>query len=160
MAENILAIQEEIAYNLEQLQYYENLYNESYNNYVYWLDLYTKCQSVKENWGFLASCKNKYGFTKNVINANFESSQTTMGSLSNRVKRIKAEIDRLQNELNQESEALSELTELETTIANNNQQIAQNKRELSLSNFKVYVVPVVILALMFFGIYLIRKKGK
>jgi hypothetical protein len=159
MAENILAIQEQIAYNLEQLNYYELLYYDEYDLYVYWYGIYRECDSLKGKNPF-ASCKKRFGYTRNELHSKKDHYRVSSNAYGATITGIRKEIDRLQNELGQENEILSDLTELETVIASNNQQIAQNKRELSLSNFKIYVIPVVILALMFFGIYLLRKKGK
>ena len=161
MSEVLTAIQQEIEYNYQQLAYYESLYNQAIIPTNVALSLLNACYYGQNSaWLGIYSCRNNQGDTEANLKAKYNELATISGGHYKEINKIKKEIERLNTELALYTDQVEDLTDLRVDISNSDQVIRLNEKSLSIQTFKKYAVPLIIFSLVFFGIYLVRRKGK
>lgn len=160
MSEVLTTIQQQINYQYEQLAYFENLYNQSIVKTNQALALLNSCLNGKRN-AFLGfySCKNNQGASETDLRANYTRLSSISSGYLRQIREIKKEIDRLNLELELYTDQVEDLTDLTVDISNADRVINDNERNIGVETFKKYAIPLIILALVFFGVYVIRKRG-
>lgn len=162
MAQTVEDIQENLLEQINLLATWEQAYNSRWTTYEGWAALWSECMNRKEGgfFGFAYSCKNNLGYTYTELTSKKNSSWSYWDSARSRVWEIKKEIDRLQEELGDFIDLTAEMSELTIQLSEDQATIDTQQKESALVVLKTYAVPIIIVVLVLFGVFMIRKKSK
>jgi len=154
MAQTVEEIQNALINLTGQLEAWENAYNEAYSEASSWYALYDQCDSR----GILYNCKRNLGYSKSELWSKSQFWYRKQQSAKQRIEEIMSQMSDLQNQLSGQIEITQELSETEVILSSNQSLIDSQQQEIAVSMLKTYAVPILVVVLVFFGIYMLRQK--
>lgn len=159
MAQTLEQLQELLVQNLQELARQEAEYNAKVDEYRFYKEAWTECDSHSVLW----SCKKRIdppAMSRASLQAKVYSLWTVIAGYNSTISQLRTEINRLQIEIGEQTEITGELTDLAVTISGNQAVIDQQQQEISISMLKTYAVPILVVVLVLFGVFMLRQKNK
>lgn len=156
MALSLEELQNQLAEQVEFLGVEEARYNRALEYYNRFRLLLQKCESES----IFYSCKNNLGYSKNDLFTLTNQWYAQYKYHASVIKVIQKKINYLQTEIGENVDLTFELTELEVVLSGNQEIIENQQRDVSISMFKTYAVPILVVALVGFGVFMLRQRNK